>query len=459
MVTGIVRFFFPDLQKEELKKFGLLALAFLFTIGTYWLLRLLKDVVIYKLAFPEVLGWPLGYGREMVPLAKTLSPIVVISAVIIYSKLVDMFEKHKLFYIIVSFYLVIFSAITAILFVSDQFGPAAVGKMPLAAAGMLAYLATESFGSLIVALFWSFTVSSTKSDEAKRGFPFIIAIGQIGAIAGSALMLIKGLPSVWPLYIIALALLVGIMLVVRQLVKSIPKEHMVSDKVEKKTAPDFLAGIRLLLTRPYLMGVLVVSTFYEIAKMIVDYQMKSQASIIPGFDFQHFLGIFGVATNTLSFAMALLGISYMFKHVRLQICLLIYPVVFGGALIGLYFFYHSGPEATTLLWVTFGVMMLVTAISYAVNNPVKEMMYIPTSKDAKFKAKGFTDMFGSRVAKMSGARIGDLCNVTGNPALSISNLMAYGTLCSLGIIGLWIAVALYVGKKNAQLVKDGEIIQ
>ena len=51
------------------------------------------------------------------------------------------------------------------------------------------------------------------------------------------------------------------------------------------------------------------------------------------------------------------------------------------------------------MWATFAAMMIITATSYAVNNPVKEMMYIPTSKDAKFKAKGLVDMIGGRGGK------------------------------------------------------------
>ena len=458
MFNGLIQYFYPDIQKDDLKKFKLLAVSFLFTIGTYWLLRLLKDVVVYKLAWPEALGWSAGYGREMIPALKTWSIVVVIAAVAVYTKLIDMFEKHKLFYIIISFYSLIFAGITATLFISEKFGPEAVGSWALSMCGITAYLATESFGSIVIALFWSFVVSSTKTDEAKRGFPFIIAIGQVGTIICSSLLLLPGV-SALPLYVVTLCMMVGTILCIRTLIASVPKSHMVSDKEEKKAKPDLLAGFRLLLTKPYLMGVFVVSTFYEIAKVIVDYQMKSQASVIPGFDFTHFLGIFGVATNGLAFVMALLGTSYVMKQYGLRLCLLIFPAIFGAALVGLYLYYQTGPDPLFLLYATFGVLVLATATSYAVNNPVKEMMYIPTSKDAKFKAKGLVDSFGGRTSKATGANIGGALNVVGDSTASIANLMAYGTLISLGLIGVWIAAAFYVGQKNAQLVRDNEIIQ
>ncbi|NBQ17959.1 hypothetical protein EBU24_06615, partial [bacterium] len=388
---------------------------------------------------------------------KTWSIFVVIAAVAIYTKLVDMFEKHKLFYIIISFYIAIFGVIGSILFIAHEFGVEAVGAWPLSMCGIAAYLATESFGSIIIALFWSFTVSSTKSDEAKRGFPFIITIGQVGTIVCSSLLFISA--PAWQLYVIALCLMIGTIICIKTLIATVPKSHMVSDKEEKKSKPDFLAGFRLLFTKPYLMGVFVVSTFYEVAKFIVDYQMKSQGAVIPGFDFMHFLGYFGVATNGLAFVMALLGTSYVMKKYGLRICLLLYPAIFGIALISLYFYYQTGPDPLYLFWATFAVMMLVTATSYAVSNPVKEMMYIPTSKDAKFKTKGLIDSFGGRASKATGANIGGALNVVGDSTASIANLMAYGTLISLGLIGVWIAAAFYVGQKNAQLVRDNEIIQ
>lgn len=457
MVGSIIQFFYPDIKKEEIKKFGLLALALFFVLGTYWILRLLKDVLIYELAFPESLGWPMGYGREFIPTIKLLSPFVVIAFVMIYTKLIDIFEKHKLFYVIISFYVAAFSVITAVIGASTMFGPEYVGKSLFAATGVGGYLITESYGSLVIAMFWSFTVSSTKTDEAKRGFPFMIAFSQIATIGGSALVFFN-LPD-WSLFVLCLTSLLCVMGTIYYLVNNVPKEEMVSDKVEKKSKPDFLAGIRLLLTRPYLMGVLVVSTFYEVAKTVVDYQMKSQAAVIPSVNFKQFLGMYGVSVNFLAFVMALLGTSTLMKKFGIRFCLALYPVMFGTSLICLYLYYQSAPTPEQLLWATFIVMMIVTATSYAVNNPVKEMMYIPTSKDAKFKAKGIVDMIGGRSAKMSGAQIGGMLNVPGQPATSIANLMGMGTLISLGVIGVWLLVAIYVGQKNAQLVRDGETIE
>ena len=455
MITGIVQFFYPDIKREEIKKFGLLAIALFFILGTYWILRLLKDILIYKLAFP-VEFWGEGYGATMIPSLKIASILTISIVSIIYAKLIDSFKKHQLFYIIISFFIAAFTIVTAIVFAMKIWGVAAIGKMPLAITGIATYLITESYGSLVIALFWSFTVSSSTSDQAKRCFPLIMTIAQIGTILGSGL--VSQSIDITLLFFICLFSLASVIVTMHYFVANVPVEAELHTE-KKKSKPDILAGFKLILTQPYLAGVLIVSTFYEIAKTVVDYQMKSQAAIIPGVNFQVFIGKFGTYVNILTFVISLLGTAKLIKRFGLRFCLLFSPVVYGGSLIVLYFYYQSSPAPMDLLNATLYVMIALTAISYAVNNPTKEMMYIPTSKDAKFKAKGLIDMFGSRSAKGTGAAVGGALNVKGDALMSIANLMTYGTLFSVGIVAAWMVAAIFVGLKNSQLIKDGEIIE
>ena len=98
-------------------------------------------------------------------------------------------------------------------------------------------------------------------------------------------------------------------------------------------------------------------------------------------------------------------------------------------------------------------MVLIKTVSFTVNNPAKDILYIPTSRDARFKTKGWIDMFGSRTTKMIGSRVTDTLKH------SFNELIIYGGLISLGIIGFWVIAAILVGKKNEQLVKSGEIVE
>jgi AAA family ATP:ADP antiporter len=465
MLTSVLHYFYPDLNKDETRKFGLLSLTFFLIIGGYWLVRLLKNTLFYKIAFPEALGWLPEQGRLFQPLAKFWSPLFVFALVMVYTKLIDMFKKETLFYIICSVYTVVFGSITASLIVRDVYGDAFLGKWALAAIGWISFFAIESFGSLIVALFWSFTNSVCTSESAKSGYPMIIAAAQLGAIGGSSLILFAHKFGIWQLFAVVTFFVISIMVVIRYFMRVIPKSQLVGNKqaaatVKKKEGflEGLLAGIRLIATRPYIFGILIVSTLYEVINQVIEYQMQTQACAFPRFTteigFAQFQGIYGVAANTLSFLMALLGTSYLIKRYGLRFGLLFFPVCLTIAFSFLYLFYAYGsPTAGQLLGATFFVMMIAKGLGYAVNNPVKEMMYIPTSKDVKFKSKGFIDVFGGRMSKLGGAQINNTFKS------SLNDLMVYGTFFSFGLTAIWILAAIYVGNKNKQLVADGEIVE
>ncbi|AXK60941.1 hypothetical protein [Candidatus Chromulinivorax destructor] len=87
------------------------------------------------------------------------------------------------------------------------------------------------------------------------------------------------------------------------------------------------------------------------------------------------------------------------------------------------------------------------------------MMHIPTSNDAKFKIKGITDTVGSRGSKAAGSAINNSLNVGAKQAFKVANLMALGIMIGLGFIAIWLIAAIYVGNKNAELIRDNKIIE
>lgn len=450
MISNIVKFFWKDLTDQEIRKYGLLSIAFFFTIGGYWLLRPLKDGVFFDFV-----------GGIYQPTAKLMSVVVVSLLVMIYSKLVDMFEKHKLFYVLGSIYTILFTLI-GIAVGLPKTGPNTVSPEFLKIVGWSTYFIIESFGSLIVALFWSFTASITDAATAKRVYPMVFAGAQIGAIAGPFMAWHAETLGMRFLFILGTSSVIILMLIIKYFMKVIPVKQLEINKAEikseKKPKTGFMEGLKLLLTRPYLFGIFAVVSIYEIVGTIVDFQMKMQAKALPQYAtkeaFTSFLGIFGMAANTLAFFMVLLGTGYMMKKFGLRFCLLTFPITLGSAVAVLYGFYHWGNvSAVTMLWLTFTVMMIAKGLSYALNNPSKEMMYIPTSKDAKFKTKGWIDMFGSRSSKAAGAAFNNL--LKSNYAM----LMGYGTLLSLGFIGLWIVAAIFVSGKFNKLTAQGKIIE
>ncbi len=428
----IKNFLWGDLSKEEFKRIGMLALTFLFLIGSYWLLRPLKDGIFIKFV-----------GKDWLPYAKIVSFFWIIPLVLIYGKLVDLVAKQKLFYIICISYATFFTMVALILKYSVTMGVANTVASGDRLLGWFFYLAIESFGSLLVALFWSFVASNTPTETAKKGFGLIIFGGQIGSISGPLLATrakTLGLPFLTSIVVCGLLI---IPVLIKIFITIFPEA---GEKTATKKKTGALEGARLIATRPYLIGVLGISTLYEIVATILDLQFKFLAAdAYPTAEgMTAFLGWFGATTNGITLVFTLIGTSFIIRKMGLLFCLAAFPVT--AAILVL--FSWSFP----FIWVVFICMAAYKAFSYALNNPCKEIMYIPTSKDVKFKAKSCIDMFGARSAKASGSGIKALVEKT---AASTT----YGAIISLAIIGfVWLPAALYVGRKNKELVESGKTL-
>ncbi len=432
MFSRIARALWGDLSGEEFKRFGMLSLTFLFIIGTYWLMRPLKDALFMKIV-----------GKLYIPYAKMASLFFIIPLILLYSKLVDMFAKHKLFYVICAFYASLF-LVVAYFLAHPTIGLANTTPDKSRLLGWAIYLAIESFGSLVVALFWSFVASTTETASAKRGYGLIIAGAQIGSISGPTIATYATYIGMPQLSVIVSVGIFIVPLLVMLFVSQFPAAK--AEAPSEKKATGLFEGLRLLVRQPYLLGILGVATLYEIIGTVMDYQMKFIADeAYPSAEkVTEFLGLFGQSANFLALIFALVGTSFFIRRFGLTFCLVAFPVAIGCVITYVFF--------SPSLWALFGAMVAIKGLSYALNNPCKEIMYIPTSKDVKFKSKGWIDAFGGRSAKATGSGINAFFT-------QMVDLMFYGSIISLGIVGVWILIALYVGKTNEKLTQSGTIIK
>ncbi len=435
MLNKLLRTIWGDLSKDEFKKFGLLAVTFLLIIGAYWLLRPLKDGIFASTV-----------GIKYQPTAKIISLCFLVPLILCYSKLVDIVKKQTLFYIIGSVYIVGFS-IVGLLLSHPTIGLANKVESTSRYLGWCSYLMIESYGSLMVALFWSFVASSTDPKTAKKGFPLIIFGAQFGAITGPTLATFAkelGLPFLLGVTVATIAMMIGSIIIYN---KAIPTEKKDEEKTSSKKKTGMIAGLKIIFTKSYVLGIFAVATFYEIVGTIIDFQMKilARQTYTTPESFTEFLGRFGQIANGIALFFSLVGTSFFIRKFGITFCLTLFPVL-TGIVLSIVYLYPS-------LWIVFGGMVAIRALTYALNNPSKEILYVPTSKDVKFKAKSWIDMFGARSAKAVGAA------VTGTFKHSTTKLMTYGSLISLAVISIWIVAALFVGKKCTQLTESGDIIE
>ncbi|MCH9634394.1 MAG: ADP,ATP carrier protein 1 [Chlamydiae bacterium] len=450
----ICRFNFGDFEREEFKKFLRMGLIFALIIGVYWTLRPLKDSIFIQLV-----------GKFQLPFAKTISVLALLPLVMFYTKLLEKTSREKMLVILPTFYgfsILGFSLLMSLVQDSalELASTSTIASIGLKLLGYFWYLFVESFGSLVVALFWAFAADTTEAVHAKRGFPLVVAIGQIGGIICP--YGIGGLPHRLHcktdfLSMLCLGFLILLIIpLVRYFLKKTPKNLLTTShgknekKEESKQEPGFLEGLKLLLKNKYLLSIFGANFIYEVVVTIFDFNFKvSAGSIYTGVALSNYLSIYGSSVNIVSLLCLLLGISNISRFLGIGIALASMPIIVALALFGF--------MSVDTLPFLFALMVGSKAINYALNGPALKQLYIPTTPDVKFKAQAWIETFGSRSSKQAGSvfnmTLSPLQKALGSTVGRSTYLTMSGILC-FPLLGLWFFLAVFLGKSFKKAVKN-----
>lgn len=449
MLKAIATRLLGHFEEGEVKKFGLLGAVFFLIIGTYWTLRPIKDSVFNAIV-----------GGDMIPWAKILSLCVVFPLVIFYGKLVDMFPRQKVFYILLGFYTVA-TILFAIGFMHPEIGLANTVKDSSRIIGWAWYVFVESFGSLIVALFWAITTDTTDPKSAARGFPLISIGGQLGNIFGPLILNSRrlGFAHSGPIVGICAGLMGLIIVLFWYLMQALPKsqsEGYHSKDAHKETEPGFLEGLKLLLTQGYLLGLFAILSIYEIIVTVFDNHFKQSVfeNLTTEAEVQSYLSEYAWMVGVISTLCVIFGISNIQRRLGMIASLITLPILVTVAVLVL----KLNPFS---LQIAFWLMVISKAVNYALNAPTLKQLYIPTTKDAKYKSQAWIEMFGSRSSK----GIASFINTFRSQYKSLYGAMAgvtwfltISSTISFGLIIVWLMVALYVGRTYNKAIEEDRVV-
>lgn len=441
----ILRYIYGDFTPTERNKFLLYGSLFFFIIGNYWALRCVKDSIFNAFI-----------GSDYTWQAKILSLIVVFPLVIAYSYLVDIFPRHRLFYAMAVIYAALFFGMSVLLG-HGTYGICAPGDTQCKWIGWVSYILIESYGSLLPALFYSFMADTTTPESGKKGFFVTASFAQFGAILGSGLIATQseflGVPFLVRIASFATLFIVPMVAYINH---AIPKSELAGYQAkggaaQKKAATGFTDGIKLIFSQPYLLGVFIVIAAFETVATIFDLQFKILIAreMSSANSYAAFSGEFGVWVSVLALASLLLGIGNIGRKIGLKLSLALMPVLM---LINTVVMFVS-----PVLSIAFWVMVFSKGVNYALGQPSKEQLFIPTTKDAKYKSKAWIDMFGSRSSKAAGAGFKGLSNGISHAAGAMAALSFLG-VTSVAICLGWFFTTLYLGKKHKHAVENNEVV-
>ena len=454
----ICRFNFGNFEREEFKKFLRMWVIFALIIGVYWTLRPLKDAIFIQLV-----------DKLHLPYAKTVSVLALLPLVMFYTRLLEKTSRERMLIILPTFYgiSVFVFAICISLVQAHANDIPSLSLLPFLGVkflGYLWYLFVESFGSLVVALFWAFAADTTDPTHAKRGFPMVVAIGQIGGIICP--YGVGGLPHRLHLQtdILSLLILSGLILAiipcVRLFLRRTPSHllksfHGSNEAAEKKEQePGFLEGLKLMVKHRYLLGIFAANFIYETVVTIFDFNFKiSAAAEYSGVALSNYLSLYGSSVNIVSLACLLLGISNVTRFLGVGAALAAMPVIVGCALFG-----FLTMDSLSFLFI---LMVGSKAINYALNGPALKQLYIPTTPDVRFKAQAWIETFGSRASKEAGSLfnmlLAPLQKAFGEVIGKAHYLMLSG-LVGFPLLGLWLIVAIFLGRTFRKAINDKKMV-
>ncbi len=203
---------------------------------------------------------------------------------------------------------------------------------------------------------------------------------QLGNILGPWFLRAKylGFTHSGPIALIVGVMTLGIGVLIWIFMKVVPrsqfagyeeKKHIHEKKDEE---PGFFEGLKLLVTQPYLLGIALIITIYEVIITIIDFQFKAAAKLAhpSELEYGNYLADFAVMTGVVSALCVLFGINSIQRMLGTVASLVLMPLLMIVAVVMVWL-------NPTLLTVLFWVMVMGKAVNYALNQPTIKQLYIP----------------------------------------------------------------------------------
>jgi len=426
-----------NIKKEELQFSLLMAGYFFLVITSFWILKPIKKsefIAYYKeVGTFSLFGWQM-LGSQAELLAKVLNMFVAAAAVAVFTLLCRRFVRQKLTYIF-SFFSIACLIVYSLLLANPNAGTV-----------WTFYLFGDLFNTLMVPTFFAFLNDSVTGDQAKRLYGLVGFGGVVGGAFGSislAALISRVSISVWMLVLIVVSLI--IMLLAFAASRKIPAgsaqpARSAKPEADKKESNAALEGAKLVFRSRYLLAIVAIVGFYEMVSTIMDFQFSASvehfvASANIG---EHFSRVFAI-TNVSAMIIQLLFTSLIMTRFGVGTALLVLPIAALGGSAGFFLF--------PALWTGSFLNTADNAFSYSINQSAKEALYVPTTRDEKYKAKAFIDMFVQRFAKAIAVGI-SLVLTTFFTGFSTIRWLS---LVVAAILVVWILAARYAGRKFDEL--------
>jgi len=416
---------FADVHGGEGVTALLLMLNIFLLLASYYLLKTIRE--------PLILSVP--GGAEVKSYSAAAIAGLLILLVPLYSAVASRVSRVKLINGVTLFFI----ACLIVFFVLSQAG------VPI---GVPFFIWVGIFSLMMVAQIWAFAADVYTVDQGKRLFAIVGFGASLGAIVGSFAtgQLVKLYSP--PVFMLGAAALLVICLLLTNVVNTREKR---APGPKTPAARRQRSGFALVFTDRYLLLIAILMLLYNLVNttgeyilgktVVTLYESAHGAAAAGGLDeskvIGEFYGNYFTLVNVLAALIQAFLVSRVLKYFGVRIALLVLPAV---ALIG-----YTGMAFVPLLLFIRTVKLAENSIDYSLQNTTRNALYLPTSQEAKYKAKQANDAFF--------VRFGDVLSAV--LVFGGTRWLSFGSrefaLVNVALIIGWLVLAVVIGRRFERL--------
>jgi len=421
---------FTEVRGGEAGTVILLMLNLFILLSAYYMLKTVREPLIL-----------MGGGAEVKSYTAAAQAVLLLFVVPLYSLFVTRMDRVRLINRVTAF------------FMSNLVLFYVLARLEVPYLGVAFFIWVGIFSLMIIAQAWSFANDIYTSEQGKRLFPLVAVGSTSGAVFGSwmAGRLYDLEIGSFEIMLISATMLGGCLLITN-LVSRRERPALVRAAETESSAPKGAGGardgLRLVLRDRYLLLIglllLMANLVNTNGEFILGATIEGLARgahgageaaerMIGGF----YSGFF-TWVNALTALLQFFVVSRVMKYAGVAKALFVLPIIALGG--------YALMASSAVLAVIRVAKICENATDYSLQNTVRQALFLPTSRDAKYQGKQAVDTFFVRAGDVLSAGVvyvgGVLGFATGHFALT-----------NIALIVVWIVVAAAIGRRHRALTE------
>jgi ATP:ADP antiporter, AAA family len=433
-----------DVRAGEGGTAALLALNGFLILAAYYCIRPLRSALLLPVEI-QVPGGPLLRGAEITSYLGAVLAVLFLFIVPLYSTLATRVNRLRLLISVTTFFIVTLLGFFAV--VTSGAFPTAVG--------ILFYVWIGVFNLMVLAQFWSFANDLYTPEQGRRLFAIVGFGGSVGAATGaliaSRLAARVGAMQMMIIAAIMLAACLVLTYVIHQRDRRKPTDRTAEGAAEKSIGGQ--GGFRLVIGSSYLLAIGLLTLTVQIVNTngnyILNQTVADMAAAASRSGAQNEADVIlatmagvDLLQNLLAMGIQFLLVSRIFKYFGVGGALFVLPVIALGS-------YSLFAFAPVLAMIRIA-KITENATDYSLQNTVRRALFLPTSRDAKYKALQAVETFFWR----AGDLLSSLAVLVFITWLQVSvQAFAFVNIVSVGV---WLGIATFLARRNRQLTAEAE---